>query len=346
MTRLGGAASVLAALALVLAAALPPGAAGTAPRSGGLSISIILPVNGSAVKGDVGIAGNASGPEGVPLSVQLSIDGGPWHAAEGNQSWTWLWSTFAFQDGLHNVTARVQGGGWDEIAAASYLVQNKKPVFVLEDLFPPGDELHLKVGDRAGFSVRVNTTGIEGFLVNWSLDGQVLQSGGGDLYNYTPRADEVGAHAVRVAVIAGGAEEASHSWNLTVRALALPPSVAGFGPGDRNFTVYLGDTVRFNVSAGDPQGRGLTYRWSYDLAPAPGNVTDSWLDLLFNATGSHVVEVVISNGETNRTVRWNVTVSEPPTIGILDVMPCMAYIIIGLILGIWYGRRTSVQRAA
>jgi len=337
-----GAVAFVVALALVFAAN-PASAASTHPRSGGLSITILLPVNGTVVKGDVTIFGNASGPEGVGLSVQLSLDGGPWYSADGVQGWSWLWSTFAFQEGLHSVKARVQGGVGEDTDTAYYIVNNRRPVFVLEDLFPPGDDLHPKVGDKVGFSVRVNTTYLESLLLNWSLDDQVLQSGGGEMCNYTPRAEEVGKHRIRVAVIANGTEEASHSWNLTVRALAHPPIVAGSGPADRNITVYRDDTVRFNVTATDPQGKGLTFRWSYDLAPAPGNSSSNSIQLPFNSTGAHVVEVLVSNGETNRTVRWNVTVEEAPRLGLIDLAPCTAYIVIGLFLGIWYGRRTRVQ---
>ena len=117
MTGAGRALSVLAALALILAATATPGAAGAAPRAGGLSVSIVLPVNGSVVKGDVNITGNASGPGGVALSVQLSIDGGPWYPAEGNLSWTWLWSTFAFEDGMSVVQALTLAGGFTKQAA-------------------------------------------------------------------------------------------------------------------------------------------------------------------------------------------------------------------------------------
>jgi hypothetical protein len=343
MTTRARPAAVIFALAMAFAACNLPAASAAAPRSGGLSVSIILPVNGTTIKDDVAIFGNASGPDGVALSVQVSIDGGKWYFAEGNLSWSWLWSTFAFPDGPHTVTARVLGGGDESFASGAYLVRNKMPPFVLRDVFPPGDDIHLKAGDMAGFSVSLNTTYIGSLLYNWSLDGEPVESGGADWYNYTARAGELGNHSVRVEVIAEFAVQASHYWNLTVRALAHPPVVAGFGPADQNFTAYPGDTVRFNVTATDPQDKGLTYRWSFDLAPAPGNVTESTIDVLFNSIGTHAVEVLISNGETNRTVRWNVTVQEPPTLGLLDIMPCASYLIIGLFLGIWYGRRTREE---
>lgn len=343
MTTAARAAAVLLALAVVLAARVAPGASATAPRSGGLSITIILPVNGTAVKGDVTISGNASGPDGVALSVQLSIDGGTWYAADGGRDWSWLWSTFAFQDGLHTVKARVQGGGGEATDTATYPVRNEKPDFTLKDIFPPGDDLHFKAGDVVEFSVAIVTNYTQTVLVNWSLDGNVVKSSEADRYNFTAGAGEPGNHTVEVRIIANDAVEASHSWNLTVRALALPPVVIGFGPADRNITVFRDYAVRFNVTATDPQDRGLTYRWSYDLAPAPGNATDGSTELLFNSTGTHIVEVLVSNGETNRTVRWNITVEELPALGLLDIAPCAAYIVIGLFLGIWHGRRTREE---
>ena len=343
MSRLSRALSLLAALAVALAASSPAVAAGAAPRAGGLSISIILPVNGSVIKGDVSLVGNASGPEGKSLKVGISFNGVKWLPAEGNTSWSWFWSTYAFKDGTYTVTARVDGGGdWAE-ASATYTVRNTMPPFVLQDIYPPWDELHLKAGDAADFSVALNTTYIGSVLYNWTLDGAVVESGGADWYNFTARASELGNHTLRVDVLAEGVVQASRSWNMSVRALALPPVIKGSGPAERNISVYLGDTVRFNVTAADPQGKGLTYRWRFDLAPAPGNVTGGKIDLLFNTTGTHVVEVEVSNGETNATVRWNVTVGEAPSIGLIDIMPCLVYIVMGLFLGIWYGRRTSVQ---
>jgi hypothetical protein len=346
MNRYAPASAIAAALALLLAFSVPMAATGAAPRSGGLSIAIILPVNGSTVKGDVTIAGIASGPDGVPLTVQLSINGGPWYAADGDQGWSWLWSTYAFADGLLNVTARVQGGGGEATAFGTYVVRNTKPSFVLRDIFPPGDNIHFRAGGTASFSVTVDTSYIGSVLVNWTVDGEPVQSGGASWYNYTARATEQGNHTLLVEVIADGSTQASHSWNLTVRPLALPPVVAGFGPADQNFTVFRDDTVRFNLTASDSQGKGLTYHWYYDLEPAPGNVTAPSISLSFNSTGAHVVEVLVSNGETNRTVRWNITVDEPPTLGLLDLLPCTLYIVTGLFLGIWYGRRESVRRAA
>ena len=343
MTRPAPVFALAAVFVFLLAGSVPPCAAGAASRSGGLSITIVLPVNGTTVKGDVNLSGNASGPDGVPLSVQLSIDGGPWYAADGGRDWSWLWSTFSFQDEQYTVTARVQGGGGEATDTATYLVRNDRPDFTLKDLFPPGDDLHFKSGDMATFSVSIVTNYTGTVLVNWSLDGNVTKSGDSGSYNFTARADELGNHTVELEVIADNVVEASHFWNLSVRALALPPVVAGSGPADHNITVYRGDAVLFNVSATDPQDKGLTYRWSCDQAPVPGNVTKSSIELLFNSTGAHVVEVLVSNGETNRTVRWNVTVEELPTLGLLDIMPCFAYIVIGLLLGIWYGSRE--QRA-
>jgi hypothetical protein len=345
MIGAGRAIPVLVALALVLAATATPGAAGAAPRSGGLSISIVLPVNGSEVKGDVNITGNASGPDGVALSVQLSIDGGPWYAAEGNLSWTWLWSTFAFGDGPRTVRARVTGGGEESADAATYLVRNRKATFALRDVFPPGDGLRLRPGETAGFFVRVETSYIGSFVVGWFLDGEQVRSGGAEWYNHTAREGETGNHTVEVRVIADGAVEASRSWNLSVRPWAIPPVVRGFSPAGKDLATYRGYEVRFNVTALDLQDRGLTYHWRYDFAPAPGNATGSSAVLLFNSTGAHVVEVEVSNGETNTTVRWNVTVEEAPAIGLFDVLPCTLYIVIGLFLGLWYGRRTSLRRA-
>jgi len=335
------------AAALILAGALLFGAPscpaqGPAPRAGGLHIEITAPANGSTVKGDVVIAGTASGPEGAVLSVQVSLDSGSWHDVDGNLSWSWLWSTFADEDGLHTISSRVTDGTGTTSTAVTVLVSNLDGARISAS-FPPPEPLHLRTGQNITFTVTVEGQPAGGYAIGWSLDGVPLDNNGSFL-NYTAGPNSTGNHSVGVRLLKDGAVLDGRGWNLTVLPPNRPPEVSGFGPGDHNISVYREDTVRFNVVASDPEGKGLTFRWSLDLAPAPGGKAEETIDITFNSTGLHIVDVLVSDGEANMTLRWNVSVAEAPTLGLLDFLPCAVYIIIGLFLGIWYGRKTKGLR--
>jgi hypothetical protein len=340
MSRGAAAAVLLAAFTLLFPYSIPAcGGSGAAPRSTGLSITITSPPNGTEVKGDVVVAGNASGREGSTLVVRLSIDDGPSYPAGGNLSWSWLWSTYSVQDGPHKVTARVSDGT-DELAAAiEVTVANSMPVPRISGSSPPPDLPPLNDSGILTFSISIE--GDYAGNINWSVDGTTVQDGTDRNYTYIAGANSTGNHTVEARLASG--DPTAAVWNLTVLPGNRPPVVSGFSPGTANLTAHAGDTLRFNVTAYDPEGRGLVYRWSVDLAPAPGNLTGESAKLTFNTTGTHAVAVEISDGQASRTVSWNVTVNEPPALGMLDFMPCLVYIVLGLFLGIWYGRRNAGQ---
>lgn len=70
-----------------------------------ISITITAPANDATVSGVITVSGNASA-SGSIASVQISIDGGPYVAANGTGSWTYLLDTTYLAAGNHKITAK------------------------------------------------------------------------------------------------------------------------------------------------------------------------------------------------------------------------------------------------
>ena len=86
---------------LVLAASLAP-----AVPAQGLAVAISTPTANETVGGTVEISGTAAGVGGGRVSI--SIDGGPFLAAQGTTNWTFDWDTDQLAEGPHTITARAR----------------------------------------------------------------------------------------------------------------------------------------------------------------------------------------------------------------------------------------------
>lgn len=69
------------------------------------AVSIASPTSGATVSGTISVTGSSSDNVGIS-AVDLSVDGGAWHAASGTISWSGSVDTTPLADGTHSVTAR------------------------------------------------------------------------------------------------------------------------------------------------------------------------------------------------------------------------------------------------
>ncbi|MEM4730053.1 MAG: Ig-like domain-containing protein [Thermoplasmata archaeon] len=94
------------------------------------SVAILEPAEGAGVAGEVIVRGWARDPDagdGVE-EVRVAIDEGPWAAASGAESWSYVWNTTALPDGPHTIRSRAwDGESWSEEAVRNVTVQNLGP---------------------------------------------------------------------------------------------------------------------------------------------------------------------------------------------------------------------------
>lgn len=71
-------------------------------------VEIEQPVAGADVEGTVTVAGTVDEGNASVQNIEVSIDGGPWTAANGTSNWTFEWDTSPYEAGPHRIAVRAQ----------------------------------------------------------------------------------------------------------------------------------------------------------------------------------------------------------------------------------------------
>ncbi|MEM2869282.1 MAG: Ig-like domain-containing protein [Thermoplasmata archaeon] len=315
-------------------AASPDGSRAGSPE---LYIAITFPANGSVVGGEVCVTGEASGPQGAALVVQVSIDGGPWSAAAGNRSWSWVWSTFASGDGEHVLRARVSDGTAEAFAEIRVIVDNTPPPARISSALPAFGRTDAIEGELIEFAVTLEGgSGAEAVL--WLVDGELWAAGKGNLsfcHSFPP--GSAGNHSVEARVVRGDETLDLRLWSVEVRPPNRPPSVISHRPREFNLSCGEGEALNFSIEALDPDGEALGFSWSLDGLPVGED--EPWAIIKIESAGEHVVEVIVSDGNATALQRWNVTAVALRGVGIIDLVPLAVYFIAAAAAGVVYGRR-------
>jgi len=318
-----------------LAAAVPAMAQQRA--SGSVTVSIGYPSNDAEVSGYIIVTGNASGPAGQGLSVEVSIDGGSPDPALGNTSWKFSWSTDGLS-GSHSIRAVASAGGDQAEASISVVVNN---VVGFKGHAPA--ELNLTATPDSTVNFSVSLTGPAGSAsIRWSKDALELPSSSGqtEFSLYLP-ANATGSHTVQAALFQQASVVDSIVWNVAIRPQDRPPRLLSFTPGDLNLSQQQGDQVDFAVLAGDPDGDPLNITWTLDGTVTASGINRSSISVTFDSGGDFCVTASITDGNYTINTSWNVSVQGAYVVSMLDFVPCMVYIVLGIFLGVWYGTRTG-----
>ena len=311
----------------------------SARSPGPVSISITYPPNGTVVSSEVNITGTASGPEGLALSVSVSVDGGPLNPAQGNTSWVFRLSTFV--EGPHLIEATAAAGNDTATAQIEVSFSIAPPQVNISGHDPAGSDISLTPGKNVTFSIALSNQ-LQGATIRWYEDDSAVPAEEGRLsFNFSAPADFRGNHSIEARLARNGATIDSVRWNVTGLPPDRPPRITAFLPDTLNISVEQYSRVDFNMTASDPDGHPVNITWFVDgKALAFGlNLTSFGVD--FNESGDHCVTAGVSYGGFRVNVTWSVSVQKDYVPTLLDFAPCAIYIILGLFLGIWYGIRTG-----
>jgi len=92
------------------------------------SVSILSPVDGSMVSGNITIEGIANDRDGMVKKVEVKIDNGLWKLAIGTTSWKYEWYTTSIENGNHTIYARsYDGEDYSSIDSVNVKVFNNHP---------------------------------------------------------------------------------------------------------------------------------------------------------------------------------------------------------------------------
>jgi len=149
------------------------------------------------------------------------------------------------------------------------------------------------------------STDPDGTIVSyaWDFGDTATGVGSSPAHAYTSRA------LFLVSLTVTDNDGATATANGTVAVVNRPPTLV-VNPDVPNIVLSAQTSTTFTATASDPDGDGVLYLWRLD-----GTVVGNGSTYFFTAggPGTHVLEVVVSDGSTSTTRTWTVTVASSTT---------------------------------
>ncbi|MBI4149096.1 tandem-95 repeat protein [Candidatus Woesearchaeota archaeon] len=131
----------------------------------------------------------------------------------------------------------------------------------------------------------------------------------GSQVTFTPANPEwAGQHTFTAIASDGMFSVPSNPFTVTVTPVNDAPRIASFAPVSLNPAINEGDTLAFSVTATDPDNAVLGYLWTLDSQPVSSTTAYNYVTG-FTDAGTHIVKVVVSDGQLSDSKTWNVTVN-------------------------------------
>lgn len=177
------------------------------------------------------------------------------------------------------------------------------------------------------------------FNLSWANGEDFFNISENGFWNFTPNSSHLGIYNLTLCVEDGGTLYDEHpnislcapytadslsvceNFSLTITNDNRAPIITNYRPNDTTLVAIEGETLRFNVSAYDPDGNIPSIRWYFDdvLVKDDSMASDSAYSktLGYTTAGNHTLVAYADDGLLNDSIQWNITVSnaEPPVSG-------------------------------
>ncbi len=192
-------------------------------------------------------------------------------------------------------------------------------------------------GDNSTFSYNVSVTDTEDGNQNSGNLSFNISFSGTRLFNITSTGSMnfsgnqtfIGVHNITVCITdrglanphnnislcsqTGGNRTSCNNFSLTVTNTNRNPNITSYSPTNLTIIVLATDTSHFNITMYDPDGTIPDSYWYADNSlkeTNSGSLIDNF-DYSFGcgSSGNHTIKVVISDGELNSSIQWNLTVT-------------------------------------
>jgi hypothetical protein len=258
----------------------------------------------------------------APCSFDWHLDGALVAGAESQLSL----DTSALVEGLHAVSVDVaSASGAARVTSIAWKVRirpkdNRPPA--IAGALPAGAVVAVR-GEAVSFSVTATDPDAGDVLsYRWRVDG-ADRSGGAPSFVLDTSDLAAGAHRVEVAVSDGhrhrGVPEVGHAWDVTVVEAPpanRPPVISSASPASP-VRMTAGTVLVLSVTASDPDGDPLEYRWTADGALQAGSTSTFEYAATEAMVGLHAVAVAVDDGQTESapdpSSSWAITVESPPS---------------------------------
>ncbi|MEM2901001.1 MAG: PKD domain-containing protein, partial [Thermoplasmata archaeon] len=132
-----------------------------------------------------------------------------------------------------------------------------------------GESMHF-----VAYAIDFNSGSLTG---TWQLDGNTVygsSTGNTFEYTFTPTSQQVGSHTIKLTV-SDGTHSTSIQWVISVNINNSKPVISSKTPSEESISVSIDSTTTFLVSAYDPEGSPLSYKWFLDNGTGYQQVADS-----------------------------------------------------------------------
>jgi WD40 repeat protein len=188
------------------------------PPEDRLHLSIITPQAGSLLDGEIVISGTASYELGAIASVEVAIDGGGWHTAEGDEAWSFVYDTRLVADGIHSIVVKVTAV--DGVWKVDDLLVEVRNAVIPEPPEIPNITLHLRDHGEVDELMKFWAEGedLTSWLLVWSFGDGSNGQGSSVHHAYS----EEGTYTVALALWLEGSDTPVAVYTATV-VIETPP---------------------------------------------------------------------------------------------------------------------------
>ncbi|MEM2900156.1 MAG: PKD domain-containing protein, partial [Thermoplasmata archaeon] len=258
-------------------------------------------------------ATNSTDPDGSIVGYKWNF-GDPYCVPSSNTANTPKPSHTYTREGKYTVTLNVTdnaGGVSSSSLTVTVTVENAIPVIL--SYSPAQNSLVMNENETLLFNVTATDANGDMLSYQWYLDKQKLTGKTTREYSYTASYASAGNHTIKVEVSDGKAT-VSHTWNVTVLNVNLPPELVAYEPAYNTVITNETTSVRFAVNVRDvDENFGLRYLWFVDGNQVYGESANSYTYLEeadFKSNGTHTIMVIVYDSEgASVTMAWTVYVA-------------------------------------
>jgi len=258
--------------------------------------------------------------------VEVRADGGAWVAATGVPGWSLTLSLVGLSNGPVLIEARAFNATiestWDFVTIQLAVPANAPPV---------ADAGPAQSGFLKGILVTLDGAGSsdsdgDPLTYAWvQTSGPAVTLSGASTVGPTFTPSQSGTYGFRLTVDDGGATDTD---TVSITVTNRDPTIDTTNPSGQTASGQTGAGTPLSVTASDPDGDALIYRWSVDGSPQNGSATSAFTFTPV-AVGSYTVVVTVTDPEgAIDTHSWVVTVTQAGTVSDFPLW------IVGLILAI------------
>ncbi|MBN1156295.1 hypothetical protein JXA85_01645 [Candidatus Woesearchaeota archaeon] len=142
------------------------------------------------------------------------------------------------------------------------------------------------------------------FGTNSSLFNFTVVNYSSVMVNFTPSLADRGNHTIIINVT-DGTNVNTTTIVFFITSINNPPNITGYYPTSLSFSIYENSTQGMNISATDSDT--LSYYWLVD-GTVNGTTYNYTYSPDFSSAGTHNITAIASDGTTNSSLTWNVTV--------------------------------------